>query len=126
MFVGFWGLTWKTGAVGTPGITRVKGVEVMTVWGKRAWVGEEGTCGGLWEVEGELGELGVDRTKTLTGVEIESGSSACGPMSVCWSNVCWFLTNLKTVFGFSNMVGGLGSGLFLVYLRFFLGASFLN
>jgi len=40
-------------------------------------VGEEGMGGELWDVDGELGELGLDRNRTLTGVGIELGSSGC-------------------------------------------------
>ena len=77
IFAGFWGLTWKTGTVGTTGITGVKGIEVITVWGKRTCAGEEGMCGELWDVDGELGELGLDRNRTLTGVGVELGGSGC-------------------------------------------------
>ena len=77
IFAGFWGLIWKTGTIGTTGITGVNGVEVVTVWGKRTCVGEEGMFGELRDVDGELGELGLDRNRTLTGVGIESGSSGC-------------------------------------------------
>jgi len=38
-------------------------------------VGDEEMFGELRDVDGELGELGLDRNRTLTGVGIESGSS---------------------------------------------------
>ena len=44
-------------------------------------MGEEGIGGELWDVDGELGELGVERNRTLIGVGIELGSSGCGLMS---------------------------------------------
>ena len=44
-------------------------------------MGEEGIGGELWDVDGELGELGVERNKILTGVGIELGSSSCGLIS---------------------------------------------
>ena len=77
IFVGFWGLNWNTGTKGTKGITGVIGIEVVTVWGKRTRVGEEGISGELWDVDGELGELGLERNRTLTGVGIELGGSGC-------------------------------------------------
>ena len=73
IFAGFWGLTWKTGIVRTTGITGVKGIEVTTVWGQGTCVGEEGIGGELWDVDGELGELGVERNRTLMGVEMGLG-----------------------------------------------------
>ena len=81
IFAGFWGLTWITGTKGTKGITGVIGIEGVTVWGERTCVGEEGISGELWDVDGELGELGVERNRTLTGVGIELGSSGCGLLS---------------------------------------------
>jgi len=110
IFAGFWGLTWKTGTVRTTGITGVEGIEVITVWGEGTFVGEEGIGGEFWDVDGELGELGVERNRILTGVGIELGSSGCGLLSAKRSWVCWFLTNLGMVLGFSKIVGGLGSG----------------
>lgn len=47
------------------------------MWGKRTRVGEEGISGELWDVDGELGELGLERNRTLTGVGIELGGSGC-------------------------------------------------
>ena len=81
IFAGFWGLTGTTGIRGTTGTTGVMGIEGVTVWGKRTCVGEEGIGGELWDVDGELGELGVERNRTLTGVGIELGSSNCGLIS---------------------------------------------
>ena len=77
IFAGFWGLNWNTGTKGTKGITGVVGIEVVTVWGKSTRVGEEGINGELWEVDGELGELGLERNRTLTGVGTESRCSGC-------------------------------------------------
>ncbi len=44
-------------------------------------MGEEGIGGELWDVDGELGELGVERNRTLTGVGMKLGSSDCELMS---------------------------------------------
>ena len=74
-------------------------------------------------MDGELGELGTDLKRTLSGVE-RLGKSATEVKIAGWSCFCCFLMFLGIVFGLSTMMGGLGSGLALVCRGFFLGASF--
>ena len=51
-------------------------------------IGEEDVGGGLWDVDGELGELGVERNKTLIGVEIGLGWTVSGLKSARLSCFC--------------------------------------
>ena len=56
--------------MGTTGVTGVADPRVLV---KGVCVVDEDVGGGLRDVDGELGELGVDRKRTLIGVEMGLG-----------------------------------------------------
>ena len=74
-------------------------------------------------MDGELGETGVERNRNLIGVGISSGWAISGLKSLGFSCLCCFLIILGIILGFSK-TAGFGSGLDLVCLVSFLGASF--
>ena len=78
----------------------------------------------LGEVDDEQGEVGVKRNKTLTRVGTQHGRATSGLKSAKSSLCSCFLRILGIKFGFSKAAGGFGSGFDLIYLGFFLGASF--
>jgi len=73
MYAGFIGLNGMNGITGTMGTTGVMGMVEVRVLVKGICVVEGGVKGGLLDVDDELGELGVDRNKTLIGVRTGFG-----------------------------------------------------